>query len=98
MSPLAFESRNAAMIVFGILTAGLGLHGFLLPSNLIDGGVTGVSMLLSTVTGWPLSVLLLIVNVPFIIIGYRQLGTGFAVRSMLAIAGLAGALAFIHFP
>lgn len=92
------ELKNAALIAAGILSAGLGIHGFLLHSGLIDGGVTGISMLLSRVSGWPLAVLLPLVNLPFIIIGYRQLGLAFAVRGALAIAGLALALAFIHFP
>ena len=82
----------------GILSAGLGLHGFLLPGGLIDGGVTGVSMLTSRITGWPLAALIPVVNLPFIVLGYKQLGAAFAVRSMLAIGGLALALALIHFP
>src|SRR5688500_9054147 len=98
MRPVTRELRNVPLIAAGILSAGLGLHGFLLPSNLIDGGVTGISMLLSKVIGWPLAVLIPIVNLPFIFVGYRHLGTAFAVRSSLAIAGLALALAFIHFP
>src|SRR5918992_1721365 len=98
MSPVFREARSAALIAAGILSAGLGLHGFLLPSNLIDGGVTGISMLLSKVIGWPLAVLIPLVNLPFIFIGYRYLGQAFAVRSALAIGGLAAALAFIHFP
>jgi uncharacterized membrane-anchored protein YitT (DUF2179 family) len=98
MSPAAREARNAALIAAGILCAGLGLHGFLIPSTLIDGGVTGVSMLLSTVSGWPLALLIPVVNLPFVIVGYRQLGKAFAVRSLLGIGGLAAALAFIHFP
>jgi len=92
------ELKNAALILAGILSAGLGIHGFLLESGLIDGGVTGISMLLSRVTGWPLAVLLPLVNFPFIIIGYRQLGLAFAVRGALAIGGLSLALAFVHFP
>lgn len=67
-------------------------------SNFIDGGVTGVSMLLAKVTGLPLAVLLPLVNLPFIAVGYRQMGRAFAVRSTLAIAGLAIALALIPFP
>lgn len=98
MRPVTRESRNAALIAAGILSAGLGLHGFLQPSGLIDGGVTGVSMLLSTVTGWPLAVLIPLVNLPFVAVGYRHLGRAFAVRSAIAIAGLALALALIHFP
>ena len=74
MSPFARELRNAALIVCGILSAGLGLHGFLLPGGLIDGGVTGVSMLTSRITGWPLAALIPVVNLPFIVLGYKQLG------------------------
>jgi uncharacterized membrane-anchored protein YitT (DUF2179 family) len=95
---VARELRNAALIVLGVLSAGMGLKGFLLSSNFIDGGVTGVSMLLSKVTAAPLAVWLPIVNAPFVAIGYRQIGRAFAIRSVLAIAGLSAALATIHFP
>lgn len=76
----------------------MGIHGFLLSSNFIDGGVTGVSMLLAKMTGIPLSVWLPLVNLPFIVLGYRQIGPVFAIRSVLAISGLAVALAVIPFP
>jgi uncharacterized membrane-anchored protein YitT (DUF2179 family) len=92
------EALNTVLIVLGILSAAMGLKGFLLSSSFIDGGVTGVSMLLAKLTRAPLSVWLPIVNAPFIIVGYRQMGRAFAVRSALAIAGLAGALATMHFP
>ena len=92
------ESLNALLIVAGILSASMGLKGFLLSSNFIDGGVTGVSMLLAKITGAPLSLWLPLVNAPFIAIGYRQMGAAFALRSALAIAGLSAALATIHFP
>ena len=77
------------LIVAGIFSAGLGLKGFLLSSHFIDGGVTGVSMLLSSVLGWKLSILILVINLPFIVLGYKQIGSKFAVKSILAIAGLA---------
>jgi uncharacterized membrane-anchored protein YitT (DUF2179 family) len=92
------ESLNASLIALGILAAAFGLKGFLLSSNFIDGGVTGVSMLLAKVTTLPLSVWLPAVNAPFIALGYRHMGRAFAIRSALAIAGLSGALATIHFP
>lgn len=98
ISPFTRELRNAALIAMGILSAGLGLHGFLLPSDLIDGGVTGISMLLARTSGWPLAVLIPLVNLPFLAVGYRHLGKAFALRSALGIGGLALALAFIHFP
>jgi uncharacterized membrane-anchored protein YitT (DUF2179 family) len=89
---------HTVLIVAGILSAGMGIHGFLLSSNFIDGGVTGVSMLVSKVTGTPLSIWIAIVNLPFIALGYRQIGGAFALRSAAAIGGLSVALATIHFP
>src|SRR5512138_164666 len=92
------EALNALLIVLGILSAAMGLKGFLLSSNFIDGGVTGVSMLLGKLTPLPLAAWLPIVNAPFIAIGYRQIGGAFALRSALAIAGLSAVLAMIGFP
>jgi uncharacterized membrane-anchored protein YitT (DUF2179 family) len=92
------EATNAALIILGILSAGFGLKGFLLSSKFIDGGVTGVSMLISNVLGFPLSVLILLINLPFIALGYRQVGHKFALRSALAIAGLSICLAFVKYP
>ena len=89
---------DLALIVLGIFSAGLGLKGFLMSSHFIDGGVTGISMLLSITTPPPLAVWLPLVNAPFVALGYRQMGRAFAVRSALAIAGLSAALATIHFP
>jgi|ERR1043166_4926131 uncharacterized membrane-anchored protein YitT (DUF2179 family) len=86
------------LILLGILSAGLGLKGFLLSSHFIDGGVTGVSMLLANVLGWPLSVLIVVINLPFIALGYKQIGRAFAIKSTLAISGLALCLAFIRYP
>ena len=92
------EMRNACLIVLGILSAGMGLHGFLRSSNFIDGGVTGVSMLLEKTTGVPLSILLPLVNLPFIALAWKHLGRAFAFRSILAIGGLAIALATLKYP
>ena len=89
---------NVVLIVLGILSAGLGLKGFLLSSRFIDGGVTGISMLLSDVLGFPLSILILVINLPFIALGYRQIGGRFALKSVLAIAGLSLCLAFVKYP
>jgi len=82
----------------GILSAAMGLKGFLFSSHFIDGGVTGISMLLWKITSVPLSIWLVAVNLPFVLLGYRQLGRAFAVRSALAIVGLAIVVATVHFP
>jgi uncharacterized membrane-anchored protein YitT (DUF2179 family) len=92
------EALNALLIAAGILAAGMGLKGFLLSSHFIDGGVTGISMLLAAVTTKPLAMWLPLVNAPFVLLGYRQMGGAFAARSTLAIGGLSAALATIQFP
>jgi uncharacterized membrane-anchored protein YitT (DUF2179 family) len=92
------EFKNALFIILGILSAGMGLRGFLESSRFIDGGVTGISMLLAKVLQWPLSLLILVINLPFIALGYRQIGRGFAIRSGAAICGLSLCLATIHYP
>jgi uncharacterized membrane-anchored protein YitT (DUF2179 family) len=92
------EGLNILLILLGIFSAAMGLKGFLLSSNFIDGGVTGVSMLLAKLTPWSLAVWLPVVNAPFIIVGYQHMGRAFAVRSALAIGGLAVVLATVHFP
>jgi uncharacterized membrane-anchored protein YitT (DUF2179 family) len=98
MKRLLPELVNALLIGLGILSASMGLKGFLLSSNFIDGGVTGISMLLAKTTGLSLSVLLPLVNLPFIAVGYRHMGRAFALRSVVGIAGLAVSLAAIPFP
>ena len=92
------EVKNSILILLGIFSAAFGLKGFLLSSHFIDGGVTGVSMLVSSVSGMPLAIFILIINLPFVAIGYRQIGPKFAVKSALAILGLALCLYFISFP
>jgi len=92
------ELLNAVLIAAGILCAAMGIKSFLVPSHFIDGGVTGISMLLAKVTPWPLALWLPIVNLPFVVLGYRHLGRAFAFRSVLAIVGLAGVIATMRFP
>ncbi len=94
----AQEAKSAVLIALGIFSAAFGLKGFLLSSRFIDGGVTGISMLVSDIFGFPLSILLLVINLPFIAIGYKQIGTKFAVKSALGISGLSLCLYLVKFP
>jgi len=98
MIRLTRELLNGALITAGALSAGFGIKGFLVSSDLIDGGVTGVSMLLAQTSSLTLPMLLPIVNLPFVLIAYKQMGAAFALRSIAGIAGLALAIAFIPFP
>ena len=86
------------LIVLGIFSAAMGIKGFLLSSHFIDGGVTGISMLLTQVTHWPIGLWMLALNLPFLALGYRRIGRTFAIKSTLAMAGLALCLLLVPVP
>jgi uncharacterized membrane-anchored protein YitT (DUF2179 family) len=98
MKWLRHELLSIVFIVAGVFSAGMGLHGFLQSSGFIDGGVTGISMLLSQTLGIPLPILILVINLPFVALGFHQVGRTFAIKSASAIIGLAICLAIVHFP
>src|SRR5207342_2910411 len=86
------------LIMLGVLSAGFGLRGFLLPNKFIDGGAVGISLLISALTKISLPILLIIINTPFIILGFRLIGKLFAIKTAIAIATLAVVVAFIPYP
>lgn len=89
--------KEIALIVCGVISACFGLKSFLIPNHFIDGGVTGISLLGSTLTSWNLSYLIVIINIPFVILGYRQIGKTFALKTSIAICALSLALIFLPF-
>jgi uncharacterized membrane-anchored protein YitT (DUF2179 family) len=89
--------RDGIFIVVGVFSAAFGLEGFLLANQFIDGGVTGVSLLISNLTGWSLSALLVVINTPFIVLGYYNLGKAFAIKTTLAIISLSIVLLLFDF-
>lgn len=98
MKTAIIEGKNYVLIILGIFSAAFGLKGFLLSSHFIDGGVTGVSMLFSNIFSLPLATFIILINLPFIVVGYRQIGLRFAFKSAFAIGGLALCLVFVNFP
>ena len=90
--------RSVLFMVLGILSAGFGLEGFLIPTGLIDGGVTGISLLINRETGISFSILILLLNIPFLILGWKQIGKGFSIKSIICITTLAIVVAFVHYP
>jgi len=91
-------ARDSALIMLGIVSAGFGLKGFLLANGFIDGGATGISLLLAELTGLSLSVLLLLVNLPFLILGLKVIGRNFTIKAFLAIIGLSMVVAVVPYP
>ncbi len=90
--------KDIFLIGLGISSAAFGLESFLLPNNFIDGGATGIALLTSEVTFIPLSILLVAINIPFIFMGYKVIGKRFAVKTAIAIVGLAIVVSTVHFP
>jgi uncharacterized membrane-anchored protein YitT (DUF2179 family) len=90
--------KSTILIAAGILSATAGLTSFLLPQQFLDGGVTGISLLLSHFTGLSFSIFLIVLNIPFIILGFKQIGIKFARRASFAVAGLAITVQYVDFP
>ena len=95
---IAHIAKDTILILIGIVSAGFGLKGFLLPNSFIDGGAMGISLLISEITSVSLSILIVAINLPFLILGYSQIGKQFALKSIIAIIGLALVVHFIPYP
>ena len=90
--------KDILLMSTGILSAAFGLESFLLPSNFIDGGATGISLLISEITEVPIYILILIINIPFVLLAFNIMGRTFAIKTAFAILALSLCLATVHFP
>ncbi|WP_445954729.1 YitT family protein [Yeosuana sp.] len=90
--------KDYIFIIIGVFSAGFGLKGFLLPNQFIDGGATGISLLLQNMTSLELSYFLILVNLPFLILASKTISLKFAIKSIVAIALLALVVHFISYP
>jgi len=90
-------AKRVLLVLLGSIVAAAGLQFFLLPNHLLDGGVTGISILSAYLSGIPFGIFLLVLNIPFVIVGYRKFGKEFAMYSTIGIVALA-AMTFIHVP
>lgn len=73
------------LIMLGVILASYSLDTFLIPNNILDGGVTGISIIVSKVFSIPISILVILINIPFVYIGYRNLGKRFLVRTIFSM-------------
>lgn len=93
-----FSIHSIAFTIFGVLFAVVGLQGFLLPNNFLDGGVTGISILITGFAHIHISILLVAINIPFIIMGFRKISRTFGVQTLIAVLLLAAGMYFIQIP
>lgn len=96
--------RNAKLAIFkryvlifiGAILASIGLEIFLVPNQIIDGGVVGLSIMASHITGLPLGLFIIVLNLPFLYLGYMQIGKSFTLSTLFAVVSLAYWLSFFH--
>ena len=88
--------KNLLHIIVGTGLAVLAMKGFMIPNKFMDGGITGISILLHEIFHFNISILVIVLNLPFIYLGYKRIGKTFAVQTTLAITLLALGLLFIN--
>ena len=82
------------MLTIGSILAAYALETFLIPNTILDGGVTGISIIISKLTEIPISLLVLILNIPFIFLGYKNMGMGFLIRAIYSMVLFSLALSY----
>ena len=80
--------KKYLVLIIGSLIYSAGLEIFLVPNNIIDGGVVGISIMASYLTGIPFGVYMLVLNLPFLYLGYKQIGKTFAISTIISIIAL----------
>ncbi|MDU8885965.1 YitT family protein [Yeosuana sp. MJ-SS3] len=95
---LSHAIKEYIFILIGVFSAGFGLKGFLLPNRFIDGGATGISLLLENITNIPLGYLLILVNIPFLILSVKTFSLKFAIKSIIAIFALSFVVHYVDYP
>ncbi len=89
-------AKRAFFVTIGAILMAVGLEVFLIPNNVIDGGITGIAIMLAHITGLPLGVFIFIINLPFFFIGYKQIGKTFAVSTLYGIIVLSISTGLLH--
>ena len=82
------------LIILGAMLAAYSLDTFLIPNNILDWGVTGISIIISKVFSIPISLLVILINIPFVYVGYRNLGKNFLIRTIISMLTFSIALSF----
>ena len=93
-----FSIKSILFITIGSLCATVAIKGFMIPNHFIDGGVTGVSILIHEIFHIDVSIPLVLINLPFIFIGYHKIGKNFAIHALIAVILLAILLQFVEIP
>ena len=94
-----FENvKEFILVVLGVLAAGFGLESFLLPNGFVDGGSMGIALILAKITSIQLGYLIILVNIPFVIMGYKAISKVFSLKTLSAVILLAIVIAVVPYP
>ncbi|WP_217596724.1 YitT family protein [Cohnella sp. GbtcB17] len=94
--PFFEVAKRVIAIIVGAVLVGAALEVFLVPNSIIDGGITGISIMVAYLTHWPIGIFLFLFNIPFLIIGYKQIGKTFALSTLLGVVTLAITTQALH--
>ncbi|MFJ9501322.1 YitT family protein [Brevibacillus centrosporus] len=94
--PLGKLLKRIFFILIGASLVSVGLEIFLVPNQIIDGGIVGISIIASHLTGWTLGIFLFLLNLPFLIVGYRQIGKTFAISTLFGVTVMSVGTALLH--
>jgi uncharacterized membrane-anchored protein YitT (DUF2179 family) len=88
--------QRIIMVILGACIMAIGLELFLVPNKILDGGIVGISIIISHLSDLPLGIFIFLLNIPFIFLGYKQIGKTFALSTALGITTLSAATIMLH--
>ncbi|MFM9276425.1 YitT family protein [Paenibacillus jiagnxiensis] len=88
--------QRVSFITLGAALMAVALEIFLVPNGVIDGGITGISIMFSKIFGLPLGIFLFLLNLPFLILGYKQIGKTFALSTLLGVGIMSIGTTLLH--
>jgi uncharacterized membrane-anchored protein YitT (DUF2179 family) len=88
--------RRIIFIIIGAILVGVALEIFLINNSIIDGGVTGISIMSSYLSSVPIGIFLFVLNLPFLILGYKTIGKTFALSTLLGVIVLSITTTLLH--
>ncbi|GMK46465.1 MULTISPECIES: YitT family protein [Paenibacillus] len=88
--------RRILFITLGAALVSVGLEIFLVPNHIIDGGIVGISIIVSHLTGLPLGIFLFLLNLPFLVLGYKQIGKTFAMSTLYGVSVMSLGTFLLH--
>jgi uncharacterized membrane-anchored protein YitT (DUF2179 family) len=88
--------KRGTLILLGAMLVAIGLEIFLVPNQVIDGGIVGISIMASHLSGWSLGIFLFILNLPFFFLGYKQIGKTFAISTLFGVIVMSIGTAWLH--